>query len=106
VTEHPIPEQTDELAIRLFRNFFASKQGREPSAQSLADLQPGMAQVWRDLALNVQDVLGIEGVAHAMATMDNITSSPSRGVVEHLRDEDKVIVAPLDAARRALGGAA
>lgn len=104
--EHPIPEQTDELAVRMFRAFFTSNHGRDSSVQTIDELQPGMAQVWRNMAIHIQDVLGIENVAQAMASMDNLATSPSRGVVEEIRKQDRVIVEPLEAAHRALGGAA
>lgn len=96
--------QTDELAARLFRAHYTRNAGRDTPVQKLGDMQPGMQDIWRQHALNVQDVLGVEGVAHAMAAMDNVAASRSRGVVERVRNEDEVIVKPLEAAARALGG--
>lgn len=99
---HPNPGQTDELAIRLFRAHRARLNGAVADAQSLDELQPGIAQAWRISALVAQDVLGVEGVAHAMAAMDNLAASTSN--TDRIRANDVTIVSPMDAVRNVFEG--
>lgn len=101
MTEHAIPEQTDELAVRIFRAFHTRTKGEDSPVQSLDDMASGVANIWRQHALVVQDVLGVEGVSHAMAAMDNIANSRSN--TDRIRENDRVLIAPMDAVRNALG---
>lgn len=95
------PEQTDELAIRLARAHYCRTKGDEPPWKSLDDLSRGIAQVWRTMALVVQDVIGIEGAAHGVATMDNIAHAREHVGAQKIRANDKVLLHPMDAVRNA-----
>lgn len=105
MTDHPIPEQTDELALRIFRAFYVRTKGEDSPVQSLTDMAPGIANIWRQHALVVQDVLGIEGVSHAMAAMDNIAAAHSRPVIERVRVGETVTITPDVALRNVFGDA-
>lgn len=92
----------DELAIRLARAHYTRTKGDEAPFTSIDSLRPLIASVWRTMALSVQDVLGVEGVAHAMAAMDNIANSTSSN--DRIREGDVVLLRPLDAVRNVFGG--
>jgi hypothetical protein len=56
------------------------------------------------MALSVQDVLGVEGVAHAMATMDNIANSHSDTIRERRLDDIEPARTHKDHLREVFGG--
>lgn len=94
----------DELAIRLARAHYVRTKGEDPSWQVLDDLTPGIAGVWRTMALTVQDVLGMEGTSHAMAAMDNVANDKSRSTIDAIRRaETATTITPMQAVRNVFG---
>jgi hypothetical protein len=79
-------QHIDELAIRLARAHYTRTRCDEAPFREISDLLPGIAQVWRTMALTTQDVLGIEGVAHAMSAMDNIGHARAQAI-DRTRDD-------------------
>lgn len=98
-----IPENTDELALRLARAHWTRTKGEEAPFTSLDVMSPGIAQVWRTQALTTYDVLGIEGTNAALSAMDNIAKARVNAA-ERIRRDDRVILRPVDAITNVFGG--
>lgn len=99
-----IPESTDLLADRL-RVAMLRRAGLTHEI-AWGDLTPNLRESFRDTALVVYEVLGVENVNHALASQDNIANARrADGIRERIREHDTPAMTPLEHMDHVFGGA-